>query len=120
VEITKTVNLVDRCNGRSEPVHDLGRQFKAEIHALRPDMEQDVARGADGVARSGSEFTKGMQFRRAPLAKKPIPRRPAKPHNAGEILRRLAEADCPQKGCQIRTQRPPRGSVVIARVDSYD
>jgi len=120
VEIAKTVHLIDRRNGASEPVHDLRCQFEAKIHPLRPDMEQNVARGSDRVARSGLEFAKGMQFRRPWLAKEAIPHFGAEPHNAREILRRLAEADCPQKGCKIRAQRLHRGGVVIARVDSYD
>src|SRR5215472_19165224 len=72
------------------------------------------------MARSGFELAKWMQFRRPWLAKEPIPCCGAEPHDAGEILRRLAEADCPQKGCKIRAQRPHGGGAIIARVDSYD
>ena len=74
----------------------------------------------DRVARSGPEFAKRMQFRRPRLAEEAIPRGGAEPHDAGEILRRLAKADRPQKGREVRAQRPHCGGVVVARVDSYD
>ena len=44
VKITETMNLVNRADHRSKPSRDLRRQLEAQVHALRPDMKEHVAR----------------------------------------------------------------------------
>ena len=59
VEVAKAVDLVDRRSRGPDPFHDLRRQLEAQIHALRPDVEQQVARGSDGMAPSRLDLAKG-------------------------------------------------------------
>ena len=54
VEIAKAMHLVDRRNRVAEPGHDLRRQFEAKIHSLGADVEQQIARRGDGMARPGT------------------------------------------------------------------
>jgi hypothetical protein len=50
IEIPEAVNLIGNRNGIADAVHDLGRQFKTEVHTFSSNMEQDVAGRGDGVA----------------------------------------------------------------------
>src|SRR5216683_2547680 len=93
VEVAKAVDLIRQRNCGPDPCHDQRRQFEAQIHALRPDVEQEVARGGDGVARSRSDLAKRMQFGRPRLPEESIPSLGPERHDAGKIFGRLAKPD---------------------------
>ena len=59
VEVAKAVHLVDRRDRVAERAHDLRRHLEAEVHPLRADMEQEVPRGRDRMARSGRNSRNG-------------------------------------------------------------
>jgi hypothetical protein len=59
VEIAKAVHLVDHRGGVAQPRRDLRSQFETQIRALGADVEQQIARCRDGMARAAADFAKG-------------------------------------------------------------
>jgi len=64
VEVTEPVDFVHGRDGGSEPGDDLGGQIEAEVHPLRPDVEEDIALRRDGVAVSRAYFTEPVKLGR--------------------------------------------------------
>ena len=93
VEVTEAVHFVHRRNGISDTRHNLRCQLETQIHALGADVKKKIAGRGDGMARAGLYFPKRMQFRRARLAKEPVPRLRSNSHHAGEVALNIAEAD---------------------------
>jgi hypothetical protein len=91
VEVTKAVNLVDRRDRATEALHDPGRELEAEIHALGADMEQQIARGRDRVARPRPNLAEDMQLGRPRLSEHAVPGFGADPHHAGEAGLQVAK-----------------------------
>ena len=93
VEIAEAMHFVDGRDRVAEPRHDLRRQLEAEVHALGADVEQEIARRGDRMARSGADLAERMQLRRPRRAEQPVPGVRADAHDAGEISLEVAEAD---------------------------
>ena len=60
VEVTEPMHLVHRGDGVAQANHNLGRELEAHVHALRPDVEQQVSRCGDRVTRSCVKLPKWM------------------------------------------------------------
>src|ERR1700727_2076103 len=61
IEVAKAVHLVDGGDGVAELRHDLRRDLEAQVHPLGADMEQEIPRRRDGVARSGAKLSKRVE-----------------------------------------------------------
>src|SRR5712664_1386668 len=62
VKVTKPMNLINRADCGSKPSHDLRRQLEAQIHALRPNMPEQVARCRDSMTLSRPYLAKLVQL----------------------------------------------------------
>ena len=114
------MHFVYRRNGISETRHDLRRKFEAQIHALRADVEQQVARRGNRVARSGANLPERMQLRRPRRSKEPVPRVGPKAHDAGEAPFKVAKFHRAQQRGEVSAERPHGRSIVGARVYCRD
>ena len=56
----------------AEGVHDLRRELEAQVHPLGADVEQQVTRRCDRVARSGPKLAERVKLRRTRLAEQAI------------------------------------------------
>ena len=108
VEIAEALHLVDRRYGGPEPGHDLRRQFKAQVEPLRTNVEQQVARGRDGVAGAGADLAERVQLQRLWRAEQPVPEVGADPHRAGEPATEVAKADGAHEIGEFGAERPHR------------
>ena len=84
VEVAEAVDFVRRRNGAPKPRHDLRGKLKAEVHPLRADVKDQVARCRDRVSRTGADFAEGMQLPGAGHPEQALPSFGAEPHDAGE------------------------------------
>src|SRR6266851_1580411 len=60
VEVTKAVHFFCRRHRLSDARHDLRRQFEAQIHAVRANVKEQVARRGNRVAPSGTNLPERM------------------------------------------------------------
>ena len=116
VKVTEAMHFVHRRNSISETRHDLRRKLEAQIHALRADVEQQVARRRNRMARSGANLPERMQFRRPRRPKKPVPRVGPKPHDAGEVPFQVAKLHRAQQRGEVSAERAHGRTIVYARV----
>ena len=112
VEVAKAVHLVDRRDRIAELRHDLRRDLEAQVHPLGADMEQEVARGCDCVARSGLELAERVKFGRTRVAEQPVPGVGADSHHAGEPGLEIAKFDRANQAREVGAERPHGGGVV--------
>ena len=108
VEIAETLHLVDRRHGGPEPGHDLRRQFKAQVEPLGTNVEQQIARGRDGVAGAGADLAERVQLQRLWRAEQPVPEIRADPHRASEPASEIAKADGAHEIGEFGAERPHR------------
>ena len=108
VEIAEAVDLVLGRDQSPEPAHDLPGQLEAQIHAPRPDVEQDVARGGDCLARPAAKFAERVQLGRAWRTEEPIPHLRSERDDAGEAAFEIAKPDRAQERRKIGAQRAHR------------
>ena len=120
VEIAEALHLVHRRNGVAEARHDLRGQLEAQIHALGADVEQQVARRGDGMARSGADLPERMQLRRPRRPKEPVPRVGPEPHDAGESAFEVAKFHRAQQRGEVAAERAHGVAIFGARVDRHD
>src|SRR2546425_2406241 len=62
VKVTKPMNLVNRADCGSKPGHYLRCQLEAQVHALRPNVKEHVARCRDCMALSCPYLAKLVQL----------------------------------------------------------
>ena len=98
------MHLVGNGNRIADAVHDLRRQFKAEVHAFGSDVEQDVARGGDGVAAAGANLLKGMKLGGARRAKELVPGVRAESNDAGKTRLNVAELNGADQTGEVRAE----------------
>lgn len=120
VEVAETVDFVCRGDGPSKARHDLRGEFKAQIHVLSADMEEQVSGRGNRVARAGANLAKGMQFRGTRRSKQAVPGVRAEAHDAGESGFEIAKANSAQKRREIRAQRKNRRATFLGGVDGKD
>jgi hypothetical protein len=72
----------------------LRRQLEAQIHALRADVEEQIAGRGDRMTRARLDFPEWMQLGWSRRPKDPIPNVRSKSHHAGKASLKIAEADC--------------------------
>jgi len=65
------VHLVSRRDGATQPRHDLRRELEAHVHALGPDVEEEIARRRRGVMLA-LDLAKGMQLLGPRRAEQPV------------------------------------------------
>src|SRR4029077_4746741 len=104
VKITEALYFVYRRNSVSEPRHDMHSTFEAEIHTLGADVEQQVARRGNRMARSCANLPERVQLCRPRLPKEPVPRVGPKAHDAGEAPFKVAKFHCPQQRGEISAE----------------
>ena len=112
VEVAKAVHLVDRGDRVAELGHDLRRDLEAQVHPLGADMEQEVARRCDRVARSGPELPERVKFGRARVAEQPVPGVGPDSHHAGEAGFEIAKFNRANQARKVRAERPHGGDIV--------
>jgi hypothetical protein len=110
------MHFVHRRNGVSETRHNLHRKFEAQIHALRADVEQQVARRGNRMARSCSNLPERMKLRGPGWSKEPVPRVGPKAHDAGESPFKIAKFNSPKQSGEVSAKGPQGRSVVEAWV----
>ena len=120
VEKSKAVNLVCHGDGVCNLVHDLARQFEAQIHAVRPDVKEDVAWGGDRMARAGAKFVERVQFGRARRTEQPVPNFRPERDDAGQPPFEVAEPDRTQQIGDVGAERAHRGLGLRPGLDRYD
>ncbi len=120
IEVAEAVHLVDRGHCAAETTHDLRGDLEAQVHPLGADMEQKVARGSDGVARSGPELAEGVKLSRARVAEQPVPGVGPNPHHAGKPGFEIAKFDRSNQARKVGAERARRGATVGARVYRHD
>src|SRR3989442_13598575 len=81
VKVTKPMNLVNRADCGSKPSNNLRRQFEAQVHALRPNMPEHVARCRDCMTLSGPYLAKLVQLSWPRLPEYLVPGIGPKPQN---------------------------------------
>ena len=64
IEIFEPMHFVDGRDRVPEARHDLLRQFKTQVHALRTDMKKEIARRGDRMPRASPDLAERMQFGR--------------------------------------------------------
>ena len=117
VEVTESVHLVDRRNDDADAGHDLRRELEAQIHALGANVEQQVARSRNGMARAGANLTEGMEVGGAGISEKLAPRVAADPHDAGESRLNLTKVDRAHEFGQVAAERANDRAAGGIRVD---
>ena len=100
--------------------HDLRRDLEAQVHPLGADMEQQVPRGCDRVARSGPELSEGVKLGRARVPEQPIPGVRPDSHHAGEPGFEIAKFNRANQAREIGAERPHAGAIVRAGVYGHD
>jgi hypothetical protein len=90
------MHFVHRRNSVSETRHDLHRNFEAQIHTLRADVKQHVARRGNRMTLACANLPERVQFRRPRRPKEPVPRVGPKPHDAAEARFQVAKLHCSQ------------------------
>ena len=106
VEVAKAVHLVDRGDGVAELGHDLRRHFEAQVHSLGADMEQEIARRRDCVARSGPELAERVEFSRTRAPEQPVPGVGTDAEHAGEAGLEVAKLNRANQTREVRAERP--------------
>ena len=114
------MHFVHRRNSVSETRHNLHRKFEAQIHALRADVEQQVARRGNRMARSCSNLPERMKLRGPGWSKEPVPRVGPEAHDAGEARFQVAKLHCSQQRREFCAERPQGRSMVETRVYGRD
>src|SRR3989442_3766571 len=84
VKVTKPMNLVNRADCGSKPSHNLRRQLEAQVHALRPNMPEHVARRRDGMTLSRPYLAKLVQLSWPRLPEYLVPGIGSKLQNTGK------------------------------------
>src|SRR5271166_231693 len=84
VKIAEAMNFVHRRNSISDARHDLRCQLETQIHALRADVENQVAWRRNRMASSRANFAEHAQFRWQRRSKEPVPRVGSKTYDAGK------------------------------------
>src|SRR5580704_4653375 len=72
-EISKTLDLIRNRDRIPDAFHNLSRQFKAEVNSLGSNVEEDIARGGDGVATTGANLLKGVKLSGTLRSKQLVP-----------------------------------------------
>ena len=119
VEVAKAVHLVDRGHRIAEPPHDLRRHLEAQVHPLGADMEQEIARSGDCVARSSPELAERVKFGRTRVPEQPIPGVGADSHHAGEPSFEVTKFNRANQAREVSAKGAHGGAIVLARVDCH-
>ena len=114
------MHLVDRGDRIAELRHDLRRDLEAQVHPLGANVEQQVARGCDRVARSGPELSEGVKFGRARVPEQPIPGVRPDSHHAREPGFEITKFNCANQAREVRAECPHAGAIVRAGVYGHD
>ena len=73
VEVAEPVHLVDGRQSAAEPRDDLDGQLEAEIHAVGPDVEEEIARRRDRMAGVGNDLGERVELGRTGIAEERVP-----------------------------------------------
>ncbi|KAG0926691.1 hypothetical protein G6F31_018300 [Rhizopus arrhizus] len=65
VEVAKAMDFIDHGHRIAQAVDQQGRQFKAKVHGVRADVQQQIARRGHGHARAPAEPADRLQGRGA-------------------------------------------------------
>lgn len=93
VEGSKAVYLVNHVTQASEALRQPLGKLEAQIHAMSPDMKQQVARRRGCTMSNPLEFGKSMQSRWSRLAEQQIPNGSTHADHAGQLTFGKPEAD---------------------------
>ncbi|KAG1165218.1 hypothetical protein G6F35_018907 [Rhizopus arrhizus] len=67
------MDFIDHGHRIAQAVDQQGRQFKAKVHGVRADVQQQIARRGHGHARALAEHAERMQGRGSRLAEQRVP-----------------------------------------------
>src|ERR1700678_1497806 len=111
------MHFVHRRHKVADALHDLCRQFEAQIHMLRPDVEQHIALRRHRMPRPRATLPERMYLRRPWRPKKPVPRLRPNPHYAGKPCFHIAMLHRAEYSAEVRAQRPHRRPRLHARLE---
>ena len=118
VEVPEPVHLVADRDRSGQPVHDLRGVLKAQVHPVRPDMEEKVARRGYRAVPAAGQRTERMQLGGPRPREQPVPGKRADPCDAGELAFRDPEPDRPLQPRQVTEEVANSG--LAAMVHGHD
>src|SRR5205807_9592167 len=104
----------------SQPSHDLCRQLEAQVHALRSDVEEQIARCRRGAALSRKNLTKLSQLGRPRLPEQLVPRFRSHRHDAGKASLEFAKPRRTDQRGEVLAQATNDISILGAWIDRYN
>jgi hypothetical protein len=114
------LHLVDRANCGSEPGHNLRLELETQVHSLRPNMEEHVARCRDSMTLPSTYLAKLVQLSWARLPKQLVPGIGPKPYNTGESSLLFAKPYRTHESGEISAEGSDSNSMPSPRIDRYD
>ncbi|MNL22819.1 hypothetical protein D3C87_1441790 [compost metagenome] len=117
VEVAETVHFVHHRHRIAQAVHQQGRHFKAQVHGIGADVQQDVARGRHGHALAVTEDAERVQVGRAWLPEQGVPGVRAERAHTGQVFQGRARVDGTHTGRDVFAPGPHGGGGVGAGVD---
>ena len=113
IEVPEPVDLVADRDRAGQPVHDLRGVLKAQVHPVRPDMEEQVARRGHRTVPAAGQRAERMQLGRPRPGEQPVPGQRADPYDAGELAFRDPEPDRPLQPGQVAEQVANSGLAAV-------
>src|ERR1700723_1713610 len=95
IKIAETMPLVGHRDHIPDAVHNLGRQFKAQVYAFGSDMEENVARRGDGMTLAGVNLPKQMKLGRPRRSEELVPGIRPESRDAGKTRFDVTKLDSP-------------------------
>src|SRR2546421_7936609 len=120
VKVAESVDLVHGGDRASQPSHDLCRQLEAQVHALRSDVEEQIARGRRGAALSRKNLAKLSQLGWPRLPEQLVPRFRSHRHDAGKASLKFTKPRGTNQRGEVFAQASNDISILNAWVDRYD
>jgi hypothetical protein len=87
--------------------------LKAQIHPVRPDMEEQVARRGHRTVPAAGQCTERVQLGRPRPAEQPVPGKRADPYDAGELAFRDPEPNRPLQPGQLTEEVANSGLAAV-------
>src|SRR2546430_11532696 len=119
VKVAESVDLVHGGDRASQPSHDLCRQLEAQVHALRSDVEEQIARCRRGAALSRKNLAKLSQLGWTRLPEQPVPRFRSHRHDAGKASLEFAKPRRTDQRAEVLAQVSNDGSIRRPLVDPF-
>src|SRR5262249_18448641 len=82
-------------------VHDLHGQLETQVHALGPDMEENVARCGNGMARAGANLLKRMKLGRTRRTEELVPGIRSKSGDTGNARLNVAKLNSTHQSREV-------------------